>query len=147
MKFVKLICKLEKKPNNKLEKGCIEHWVSKSYFPELECKNICQQEGNLRGLVVLYRRLNKHEEAIEKCIEVIKNKIPINELVLEVELMLDHQPAFLQETEFNEVEGKWVPLPAEKSKQHKNMLNPPCIAEFDEYLGKACDIVIDDKLD
>lgn len=95
MKFVKLICKLEKKPKNKLEKGCIEHWVSKSYFPELECKNICQQEGNLRGLVVLYRRLNKHEQAIEKCIEVIKNKIPINELVLEIELMLDHQPAFL----------------------------------------------------
>ena len=40
-KFVKLICRLERLPNNKLKKGCIEEWVSKSYFPPAECQKIC----------------------------------------------------------------------------------------------------------
>ena len=160
-KFVKLICRLERLPNNKLKKGCIEEWVAKSYFPPAECQKICLQEHNLRGQVVLQRRLNKHELAIQACCDILQNKVPINELVQEIdmliifdeskpdkdELLFDHIPDFLPEIHFDEAEGKWITAERDPNKKSKNLLNPPAIAEFDEYVQKACDIVTDDKLD
>ena len=63
------------------------------------------------------------------------------------ELLFDHLPDFLPENYFDEAEGKWITKERDPNRTSKNILNPPAIAEFDEYVEKACDIVTDDKLD
>ena len=140
MTFTKLCCKLE------LE--AIADWVSKSYFPAAECLQICKDMDNLLGQAVLQKRCNRPDRAIDAYLGLI-GRIAKDLLLEEIVLVeVSNKPDFLPVMHFDAKESKWVPLAGDTLRKRVNQLNLPQITHFDDYLAKACGILIDiDSLD
>lgn len=76
----------------------------------------------------------------------ILEQVPINELIEHLMLVYKHQPDFLPEIEFDEVEGMLRKV-EKKNAMRLNFFEPEMVIQFDNFLAKACEICILDNLD
>ena len=136
--FTKLLCKLQK--------GNVEKWVTKSYFPPDKCLPICKEYANLRGEAILTMRSGKHLDAIDVYMKVLST-YPIYKMLAQFKLLRKDRPSFLGYQEQDDEDTRLVGRNLGPGAKNPSRFVPDSIQDFDEILGKACNICQVNDLD
>ena len=70
--FTRLLCEFQK--------GQVEQWVKKDYFPVTECLEVCRTMRNDRGEAVLVKRDGQYLQAIKIYLGIL-NKIDVKNML------------------------------------------------------------------